>query len=294
MTPGADTLPADPRSALFVPATRPERIGKALASGADVVIVDLEDAVAEAAKTAARDALEQALLAAPDFRVWIRINAAAHPAHGDDLALCQRLGQVRGIVLPKAESAAQVERVHGETGKPVWPIIESARGLDRLKEIARAAGVERLVLGGLDLGLDLGLESGTAAAERLLDQARFRLLLEGRLAGLPAPLDSVFPAIDDLTGLAAATASARDQGFAGLLCIHPRQVAVVHGTLAPTATEIDWAQRVIAASQDEQGVFVVDGKMIDAPVIGRARRLLGRLEKAAPVLGGAEGPVGQC
>ncbi|WP_288450474.1 aldolase/citrate lyase family protein, partial [uncultured Pseudomonas sp.] len=87
MIPGADTLPADPRSALFVPATRPERIGKALASGADVVIVDLEDAVAEAAKTAARDALEQALLAAPDFRVWIRINAAAHPAHGDDLAL---------------------------------------------------------------------------------------------------------------------------------------------------------------------------------------------------------------
>ena len=115
-------------SALFVPATRPDRIAKALASGADVVIVDLEDAVAEAAKAAARDALEQALRAAPDFRVWIRINAVAHPAHGDDLALCQRLEQVRGVVLPKAESAAQVERVHDETGKPVWPIIESARG----------------------------------------------------------------------------------------------------------------------------------------------------------------------
>ena len=294
MTPGADTLPADPRSALFVPATRPERIAKALASGADVVIVDLEDAVAEAAKTAARDALEQALRAAPDFRVWIRINAAAHPAHGDDLALCQRLEQVRGVVLPKAESAAQVERVHDETGKPVWPIIESARGLDRLKEIAGAAGVARLVLGGLDLGLDLGLESGTAAAERLLDQARFRLLLEGRLAGLLAPLDSVFPAIDDLAGLATATASARDQGFGGLLCIHPRQVAVVHDALVPTPTEIDWARRVIAASQGDLGVFVVDGKMIDAPVIGRAQRLLRRLEAASPVLGGAEGRVGQC
>ncbi|WP_261793837.1 HpcH/HpaI aldolase/citrate lyase family protein [Pseudomonas oryzihabitans] len=293
MTPTASRMAADPRSALFVPATRPERIAKAVASGADVVIVDLEDAVAEAAKTSARGALEQALLAAPALRVWIRINAAAHSAHGDDLALCQRLGQVLGIVLPKAESAAQVERVHAETSKPVWPIIESARGLDRLKEIAGAAGVERLVLGGLDMGLDLGLESGTAAAERLLDQARFLLLLEGRLAGLPAPLDSVFPAIDDLAGLATATASARDQGFGGLLCIHPRQVAVVHDSLRPTPAEIDWARQVIAASQGDVGVFVVDGKMIDAPVIGRAQRLLRRLQTGAPVLGRAEGGVGQ-
>lgn len=276
MTNAADKAPDDPRSALFVPATRPERIAKALASGADAVIVDLEDAVAEAAKTTARADLEQALLAAPELRVWVRINAATHPAHGDDLALCQRLGQVRGVVLPKAESAAQVDQVFAVTGKPVWPIIESACGLDRLKEIARASGVERLVLGGLDLGLDLGLASGTAAAERLLDQARFRLLLEGRLARLPAPLDSVFPAIDDLAGLATATASARDMGFGGLLCIHPRQVAVVHDTLTPTQTEIDWAQRVIAASQGDQGVFVVDGKMVDAPVIGRAQRLLRR------------------
>lgn len=277
MTEAVDLRPDDPRSALFVPATRPERIAKALASGADAVIVDLEDAVAEAAKTAARADLEQALLAAPELRVWVRINSAAHPAHGADLALCQRLEQVRGVVLPKAESAAQIDHVLAMTAKPVWPIIESACGLDRLKEIAKAAGVERLVLGGLDLGLDLGLESGTAAAERLLDQARFRLLLEGRLAGLPAPLDSVFPAIDDLPGLAMATRSARDQGFSGLLCIHPRQVAVVHDTLTPTQTEIDWAQRVIAASQGDLGVFVVDGKMVDAPVIGRAQRLLRRL-----------------
>ena len=284
---------ADPRSALFVPATRPERIAKAMASGADAVIVDLEDAVAEIAKAAARAALEQALCAGPEFRVWVRINSAVHPAHDADLALCQRLGQVCGVVLPKAESAAQIDRVFAMTGKPVWPIIESASGLDRLKEIAKATGVERLVLGGLDLGLDLGLESGTAAAERLLDQARFRLLLEGRLAGLPAPLDSVFPTIDDLVGLASATASARDQGFGGLLCIHPRQVAVVHETLAPTPTEIDWARRVIAASQKGPGVFVVDGKMIDAPVIGRAQRLLGRLQRTSPVLGRAEGRVGQ-
>ncbi len=277
MTEAIDHTPDAPRSALFVPATRPERIAKALASGADAVIVDLEDAVAEVAKTAARADLEQALRAAPELRVWVRINAAAHPAHGADLALCQRLGQVRGVVLPKAESAAQVDRVFASTAKPVWPIIESAQGLDRLQEIARATGVERLVLGGLDLGLDLGLESGTAAAERLLDQARFRLLLEGRLAGLPAPLDSVFPAIDDLAGLATATASARDQGFSGLLCIHPRQVAVVHDTLLPSAAEVDWARRVIAASQGGPGVFVVDGKMVDAPVIGRAQRLLTRL-----------------
>lgn len=269
------------RSALFVPATRPERIPKALASGADAVIVDLEDAVAESLKAEARDNLENFLAATPDARVLVRINAPTHPEQAADLALCARHPCVVGVLLPKVESAVQVALAAG-CGKSVWPIIESARGLAHLAEIAHAHGVERLSFGSLDLGLDLGLASGSAAAERILDQARYALLLQSRLAGLAAPLDSVFPDIKNLEGLARAAADARDMGFGGLLCIHPSQVAVVHETLMPSAAELDWAQRILAAGASGDGVFVVDGQMVDAPVIGRARRLLQRAGQAVP------------
>ena len=269
------------RSALFVPATRPERIPKALSSGADVVIVDLEDAVAEPLKAQAREALDSFLASDAQARVLVRINAAGHPQQAEDLQLCAARSGVIGVLLPKVECAAQVATAAG-CGKPVWPIIESARGLAALPEIAVASGVERLSFGALDLGLDLGLASGTSAAERVLDQARYALLLHSRLANLAPPLDSVFPDIRNLDGLARFAADARDMGFGGLLCIHPSQVAVVHQTLMPNADELAWAQRVLAAGASGEGVFVVDGQMIDAPVIGRARRLLQRAGQAVP------------
>ena len=263
------------RTALFVPATRPERIPKALATGADAVIVDLEDAVAESQKSEARANLDEFLRTNPQARVLVRINAPTHAEQAADLALCARHVGVIGVLLPKVESAVQVALAVG-CGKPVWPIIESARGLAHLADIAHAQGVERLSFGALDLGLDLGLASGTAGAERILDQARYALLLQSRLADLAPPLDSVFPDIKNVGGLARMTADARDMGFGGLLCIHPSQVAVVHETLMPSAEELDWAQRILAAGASGDGVFVVDGQMVDAPVIGRARRLLQR------------------
>ena len=269
------------RTALFVPATRPERIPKALATGADAVIVDLEDAVAENLKREARANLDTFLTENPQARVLVRINAPAHPEQAADLAVCARHIGVVGVLLPKVESALQVALVAG-SGKPVWPIIESAAGLANLEEIAHAEGVERLSFGALDLGLDLGLASGTAGAERILDQARYALLLQSRLARLAAPLDSVFPDIKNLNGLAETTVAARDMGFGGLLCIHPSQVAVVHETLMPNAEELAWAQRVLAAGASGEGVFVVDGQMVDAPVVGRARRLLQRAGQALP------------
>ena len=269
------------RTALFVPATRPERIPKALATGADAVIVDLEDAVAENLKREARANLDTFLTENPQARVLVRINAPAHPEQAADLAVCARHVGVIGVLLPKVESALQVALVAG-SGKPVWPIIESAAGLANLEEIAHAEGVERLSFGALDLGLDLGLASGTAGAERILDQARYALLLQSRLARLSAPLDSVFPDIKNLNGLAETTVAARDMGFGGLLCIHPSQVAVVHETLMPNAEELAWAQRVLAAGASGEGVFVVDGQMVDAPVVGRARRLLQRAGQALP------------
>ncbi len=269
------------RSALFVPATRPERIPKALASGADVVIVDLEDAVAESLKVEARGDLDRFLSANPQASVLVRINAARHVQQAEDLKLCAARAGVIGVLLPKVESAAQVA-VAAASGKPVWPIIESARGLAALAEIAAANGVERLSFGALDLGLDLGLASGTPGAERILDQARYALLLQSRLVGLAAPLDSVFPDIKNLPGLARFAADARDMGFGGVLCIHPSQVAVVHETLMPSVDELAWAQRILSAGASGEGVFVVDGEMVDAPVIGRARRLLQRAGQAVP------------
>jgi (S)-citramalyl-CoA lyase len=176
-----------------VPATRPERIAKAIASGADRVIVDLEDAVQENLKEQARDNLEHFLSEYPEARILVRVNAPEHWAHVADLYLCRRHAGVIGILLPKAESAAQVLTA-GSSGKPVWPIIESAKGLAALESIASARGVERLSFGSLDLGLDLNLSTGSRAAEEILSHARYAVLLSTRVAGLaPAQRRSVRP-----------------------------------------------------------------------------------------------------
>ncbi|MFC0709166.1 HpcH/HpaI aldolase/citrate lyase family protein [Azorhizophilus paspali] len=265
--------PAPIRSALFVPASRPERIPKALASGADIVIVDLEDAVEEALKAEARAALDAFLSDNRQVRLLVRINGPIHPQQAADLELCGRQPGVLGVVLPKVESAVQVSLAVA-AGKPVWPAVESAVGLHALPAIARVSGVERLTYGGLDLGLDLGLDAGSESGERIMDQVRYALLLQSRTARLAAPLETVFPAIQDPTGLARRARQARDMGFGGLLCIHPAQVAVVHEAFMPDAEELAWARRVMTAAASGEGVFVVDGQMIDAPVVRRARRLL--------------------
>ncbi|TDF83886.1 CoA ester lyase [Pseudomonas sp. H9] len=264
---------ANARSALFVPGSRPERFSRALSSGADVVIVDFEDAVEEQLKQHARDMLDQFLAEAVEVRLLVRVNSADHAEHAADLSFCRRHDGVAGIVLPKAENADQVARA-AATGKPVWPIIESAKGLLALGEIASCPGVERLTFGALDLGLDLGLNPGSAAAENVLDQVRLSVLLHSRANGLVEPLDSVFPAFDDLDGLRLASGRARDMGFGGALCIHPKQIPAIHAAFAPTEVELQWARKVLAAAHCAQAAFQLDGQMIDAPVLSRAQRLL--------------------
>ncbi|WP_248798118.1 HpcH/HpaI aldolase/citrate lyase family protein [Pseudomonas sp. MWU13-2105] len=261
------------RSALFVPATRPERIPKAIASGADRVIVDLEDAVQETLKEQARDNLERFLSDTPEVRILVRVNAPGHWAHAADLDLCRRHAGVIGILLPKAENATQVLTA-GRTGKPIWPIIESAKGLAALQEIAGTQGIERLSFGSLDLGLDLNLSTGSPAAEEFLSHARYAVLLSTRVAGLAPALDGVFPSIEDTAGLHGAVQFARDMGFGGALCIHPRQVTIIHQALKPAPDELIWAQRIMEAAGPGEGVFVLDGQMVDAPVIGRAQAIL--------------------
>ncbi|TWI53363.1 (S)-citramalyl-CoA lyase [Pseudomonas duriflava] len=262
------------RSALFVPGDRPERFSKALASGADAVIVDLEDAVAADAKEQARASLESFLVEQPESRIWVRVNATEHEAHVQDLALCRRQPGVIGVVLPKTERVAQITQA-ATCGKPVWPIIESARGVQQITEIAGSAGIERLVLGVVDLALDLGLIPYSEGGEFILNQARYACLMASRIAGLAPALDSVYPDFNDTAGLQRFIRRAQEMGFGGALCIHPRQVPVIHATLAPLDHELAWARKVVeAAAGQERGVFQLEGEMIDEPVLTHARRLL--------------------
>lgn len=263
------------RSALFVPGSRPERFAKALAAGADAVIVDFEDAVEEPLKRQARDNLAAFLNSHPQAAVWVRVNAPAHAEHADDLAFCRQQAGVVGVLLPKVESTAHVATVW-QAGKSVWPIIESAKGLLALEQIAHAPGVQRLSFGGLDLALDLNLNTGTPAAQMFLDQARMSVQLHSRGADLLPPLDGVYPAIGDQQGLHHAVRRAYDMGYGGALCIHPAQIPVIHAALTPSAEDLEWARKVTDASAAVHGAgaFQLDGQMIDAPVLLRAQRLL--------------------
>ncbi|MFC0338111.1 citrate lyase subunit beta / citryl-CoA lyase/(S)-citramalyl-CoA lyase [Kushneria avicenniae] len=266
------------RSTLFVPATRPDRIAKALTSEADLVIVDLEDAVAPEDKAAAREALEQCLDEMPQASLCVRINAPGSEHFDADLDLCARLAGVTALMVSKAEFATPLKQA-AALGRPLWPLIESAAGLDWINELAAVEGVERLSFGALDLALDLALESGTPGAEAILDQARYQLVLHSRLAGLAPPMAGVSPVLDDDALLHDMALRARQMGFGGMLCIHPCQLGPVHRVFTPDAEQLAWAQKIVTAAQTQGGAFRVDGEMVDAPVIERARRLLARADR---------------
>jgi citrate lyase subunit beta / citryl-CoA lyase len=271
------------RSYLFVPADRPERFSKALASGADAVIIDLEDAVAPAAKPQARDTLAQWLASAAGQRagVVVRINGIDSPEFAADLSALRLAPKntVRALMLPKAEHAQTIEQVHHATNElPVLALIETAAGFDQLAAISRAFGVQRLAFGSIDFQLDMGMAESDGGNELLY--FRSQLVLASRVAGLPAPIDGVCTAIDDTARIERDTRAARRLGFGAKLCIHPRQVAAVHAALAPSAEELAWAERVLDALGNAGGAAVaVDGKMVDKPVELLARAVVGRAER---------------
>ena len=256
------------RSLLFVPGSRPDRFEKALAAGANAVIIDLEDAVAPADKERAREDVSAWL--APHRAVMVRINGADTAWFGDDLALCRRPG-VAAVMLPKAERAEDIAALRGAGAATVLPLIESAAGMAALATIAAAPGVQRLVFGSIDFQVDLGMRD---ALEDELLFFRSQLVLASRLAGLQAPVDGVSTAIDDADQLRDDVLRARRLGFGGKLCIHPRQVASVNRHFAPSAAERAWAQRVLEAAAASGGAAIaVDGKMVDKPVILRAQAI---------------------
>ncbi|MCH5520366.1 HpcH/HpaI aldolase/citrate lyase family protein [Pseudomonas syringae] len=261
------------RSVLFVPGSRPERFAKALKSGADVVIVDFEDAVEEDLKAQARVNLAIFLNQNPEASVVVRVNSADHPMHSKDIAFCAGHSGIAAVILPKAETAAQILRA-ADCNKPIWPLIESAAGVANIKEIAGTRAVQRLTFGALDLALDLGVRASSGAAFRVFDQVRYELLVNSALHDLEKPLDTVFPNIADTDGLSRFAQDARDLGFCGMLAIHPSQVEVINNVFTPSQSEIEWAQRIVEASAGAPGAFRLDGKMIDAPVIAAAKRIV--------------------
>jgi citrate lyase subunit beta/citryl-CoA lyase len=262
-----------PRSYLFVPADRPERFAKALASGADEVVIDLEDAVNPQDKERASAGLRSWLeAAAPGTGVCVRVNGTQTAWHAEDLALAA-LPAVRAIMLPKTESKAMVKAVRAgmRADQALIGLVESVAGILALREIAQSGAVARLAFGSVDFCTDAGMQDTDGS----LLAVRTALTLESRFGGLPAPVDGVSVSIADADLIGRDVRQARALGFGAKLCIHPRQVEVVNAGFLPSAQERDWANRVMAAAAaGGHGAIAVDGKLIDKPLIEQARGIL--------------------
>jgi citrate lyase subunit beta/citryl-CoA lyase len=255
---------------LFVPADRPDRFAKAAAAGADAVIVDLEDAVAPSARDAARANLAEALKGM-DTPIILRINAAGTEWFDADLAIAATL-PLAAVMLAKAETSSACAHVARESGVAVIALVETARGVAALAQIAGASA--RMAFGSIDYAADLGMGHTRAS----LMAPRSALVLAARLAHQPAPLDGVTTATKDEALIEADCRHAVEMGLTGKLIIHPAQLAPARRGFAPSEDEVAWARRVVASAQDVGGsaALQLDGAMIDAPVIARARQILAR------------------
>jgi len=288
------------RSLLFAPGNRPRMLAKAGTVGADAVIIDLEDAVPIAEKVATRPAVREAIdqiATVHSTPVYVRINPlGAKTTFSQDLALgdlesivCPNLA---GVIFPKAESAMEIKRIdeaiaHLESARgipvgqvEVVPILETAKGIMGAMEIAQACHrrVPRVCFGAGDLTLDLGIEWTRGETEVLF--GRMWVVMASRAAEIEPPLDTVFPRIDDDEGLVRAASLAKQLGFQGKCCIHPRQVQQVNQVFSPSAEQVEYARRVVElfdqAELDGKASVMMDGKMLDYPIVEKERRLLKR------------------
>ena len=260
------------RTLLFVPGNRPDRFARAVASHADLVVVDLEDAVGDGDKAMARESVARWLDAGgPDTAAAVRVNALASTHHEADLAALSGRRGLRAVVVPMAEDPRGLSALAQRLGDDVAVValVETALGVHLAHELAAADGVRRLAFGHLDLAADLGSSTDDTA----MLTARSTLVLASRVAGLPGPVDGTTTALDDPDAAVADATRARALGFTGKLCVHPSQVAPVNAAFLPTEQELEWAHRVLAAPA-AGGAVRVDGQMVDAPVLARARNLL--------------------
>jgi citrate lyase subunit beta/citryl-CoA lyase len=265
-----------PLTYLFVPGNRPDRYDKALASSAGAIIVDFEDAVSPADKALARTSFAAwygTSAFAPE-RVVVRINAEGTAWFDDDLAVIAQTGAY-GIVLPKTESGAQIGRAASALSANgfVIALVETAKGIIAVDELAATPRLQRIAFGTLDYALDLDLTGD----ERGFVYPACRIALASRAAGIAPPIAGVTPEIGDEQRLLADLNFARGCGFGAKLCIHPKQVEAIHAAMRPSEAEIAWAKRVAVVAESGSGVVQVDGKMVDRPVIAKAQRILARI-----------------
>jgi len=261
------------RTFLFVPGDRPDRFHKAAASGADVVVLDLEDAVAPARKDEARERVRAWLDAGHPSAV--RLNAVGAPWHADDIAMITGYHRAAPVVMiPKAEEPEELESLSRTlpAGTRIIPLIETAAGITRAALLCAVAKVVRPAFGSVDLAAQLGVDY---ASHDALRYSRSALVLAAAAAGCAGPIDGVTTSLADESSLRADLEHAIALGFTAKLCIHPRQVAVANHRLTPSHTDVEWAAQVVAAAGDGS-VTVLDGQMIDRPVLARARAILAR------------------
>ncbi|WP_263019626.1 HpcH/HpaI aldolase/citrate lyase family protein [Natronobiforma cellulositropha] len=271
------------RSVLFTPGDRPRMLRTALSTAADVVVFDLEDAVSPGRKAAARAAVDEVLAEPSDATgpaVAVRINPGAAGETDLEALSADALSRLDALVLPKVERASDVERVSEWLDArgaplPVLALLETARGVLAAPEIAACDPVTALCFGAEDLAADIGA-SRTAEGIEVLS-ARQRVVIAASAHDCGA-IDTVYTDFEDAAGLREESAFARQLGFDGKLAIHPAQIEPIHEAFAPTQAEREWAETVLEAAADaaetERGVFEVDGEMIDAPLLARARRVI--------------------
>jgi citrate lyase beta subunit len=278
-------MPTLPRTLLFVSAERPERFDKAMASGADVVCIDLEDAVHPDRKDAARNAAMAYLLgrakgSGGGSRLGLRINTSKTLVGLRDVMAIAEAGVHMDVLLvPKAESSHELEAMHAwlpQAFTELVALVETPLGVERATEIAAAARhaaprLSALMLGGADLSMELGARFDWDG----LLSARGRLVNAARAWGLQA-WDVPFIAIADEPGLVQETRRVLDMGFDCKAAIHPNQIAPMHGVFQPSQVEILWAQGVCAAAVGGHGAFLYEGRMVDTPLLRRAERILQR------------------
>jgi citrate lyase subunit beta / citryl-CoA lyase len=262
---------------LFCPADRPERFAKA-AAAADVVILDLEDGVAEPDKPAARAALRETPL--DPERTVVRINAAGTEEQARDLEALAGTAYTT-VMLAKTESAAQVTAL---APRDVIALVETPRGAVFATEIAAAEGTVAMMWGAEDLVATLGGSSSRRADGGYRDVARHlrSTILLAASAFDRIALDAVHLDIGDLDGLRAEAIDAVAVGFDVTVCIHPSQIPLVRKAYRPSKDKLDWARRVLAAAQSERGVFAFEGQMVDSPVLKHAETMLRRAGETQP------------
>ncbi|GHI96266.1 HpcH/HpaI aldolase/citrate lyase family protein [Streptomyces olivaceus] len=270
-------MTAPPLTWLYAPGDRPGVVAKALVAGADVVMVDLEDAVAADRKEYAREATAELLTEAQPVPVHVRVNALDGPFAAADLAALAALPGLSGLRLPKVTSPEQVAGVAAATGgRPLYALLETALGVERAYPIAAAHPALRgIALGEADLRADLGVRGDAG-----LDWSRSRVVVAARAAGLAPPAQTVHPDTRDLEGLAASCAHGRALGFLGRAAIHPRQLPVIERAYLPTERELEQAETIVKAATAQPGAQALpDGRFVDAAVVATARRTLSLARK---------------